>query len=282
MTDSTESSDQYCARELRQQDSDRWLTTLLAPDRHRPALVALYAFNAEIARAREAVSQPMIGQIRLQWWREAWQGIAAGTPRQHPVVLALHAHCRGIAGWADLQMLIDARERDMDPAPIADMDELCRYAESISAPLMRLAAGLLGVPVDDGLRRVTDRAGAASALAGLLRSIPFFAAQQRVYLPADRLAARGLPPEAIYQQGIEAAAREVVAEVAGRAEELLAGAAQTKLDRSLLPALLPAALARPYLRSLRRAGHDPFSPAAAVSPTARHLALLLARWRRRL
>lgn len=245
MTDSTESPDQYCARELRQQDTDRWLTTLLAPDRHRPALTALYAFNAEIARAREVVSQPMIGQIRLQWWREAWRGIAAGTPRQHPVVLALHAHCRDIAGSADLQMLIDARERDMDPAPVADMVALCRYAEGTSAPLMRLAAELLGVPVNDELHHLTDRAGTAFALAGLLRSVPFFARQQRVYLPTDRLADRGLPPEAVYQQGNTAGIRTVIAEVACRAEELLAEAAQVKLDRKVLPALLPAALARP-------------------------------------
>src|SRR3546814_3325137 len=59
----------------------------------------------------------MIGQIRLQWWREAWEGIAAGRPRQHPVVLALHSHCRQ-ADPADVAALIDARERDMEPAPM--------------------------------------------------------------------------------------------------------------------------------------------------------------------
>lgn len=67
----TETSADQCGRDLQRLDPDRWLTTLFAPDASRPGLFALYAFNAEIARARESVSQPMIGQIRLQWWREA-------------------------------------------------------------------------------------------------------------------------------------------------------------------------------------------------------------------
>src|SRR3546814_15149921 len=94
----TESPDEYCAAEVRRQDPDRWLTALFAPDARRPALLALYAFNAEIARAREAVSQPMIGQIRLQWWREDWEGMEAGGVRAHPVVLALHSKNRGSVG----------------------------------------------------------------------------------------------------------------------------------------------------------------------------------------
>src|SRR3546814_4744319 len=82
----------------------------------------------------------MIGQIRLQWWREAWEGIAAGRPRQHPVVLALHSHCRQ-ADPADVAALIDARERDMEPAPMADMAELLRSEEHTSElqSLMRIS-----------------------------------------------------------------------------------------------------------------------------------------------
>src|SRR5207244_12479744 len=50
----------YCAELLRRQDSDRYLTALFAPSDRREALFALYAFNLEIARAREAVSEPFI------------------------------------------------------------------------------------------------------------------------------------------------------------------------------------------------------------------------------
>lgn len=271
----TESPEDYCAAEVRRQDPDRWLTALFAPDALRPGLLALYAFNAEIARAREAVSQAMIGQIRLQWWREAWAGIVEDRPRQHPVVLALHAHCRA-ADPADVAALIDARERDMEPAPMADMAALLDYAEGTSAPLMRLAARHLGAEMTDGLLAAIRAAGTGYALSGLLRATPFLAAQERVLLPADRLAATGAQPEDLYQKtDAGPAVRAVTAEVAARAEDLLRQAGQARLSRAALPALLPARLGRLYLRALRRAGHDP-EAAAAVSATRKHAALLAA------
>jgi phytoene synthase len=269
-----ESPEDYCAAEVRRQDADRWLTALFAPDALRPGLLALYAFNAEIARAREAVSQAMIGQIRLQWWREAWDGIAEDRPRQHPVVLALHRHCRQ-ADPADVAALIDARERDMEPAPMADMAELLRYAEATSAPLMRLAARHLGATLTDDLQDAIRAAGTAYALGGLLRSTHFLAAQERVYLPADRLAAAGALPEDLYQKtDAGSATRVVTAEVAAEAESLLRRATRRRLPRMALPALLPARLGRVYLDALRRAGYDP--QAAAVTATRKHVALLAA------
>lgn len=272
----TESPDDYCAAEVRRNDPDRWLTALFAPDVLRPGLLALYAFNAEIARAREAVSQPMIGQIRLQWWREAWEGITADKPRQHPIVQALHRHCRQ-ADAADIAALIDARERDMEPAPMADMAELLTYAENTSTPLMRLAARHLGAALTGGLEATIRAAGTAYALGGLLRATPFLAAQERVLLPADRLVAAGAQPEDLYQKTDTAAAvRTVTAEVAGQAEALLQQAGRHRLPRAALPAILPARLGRLYLRALRRGGHDPAAPAAAVSATRKHAALLAA------
>jgi NADH dehydrogenase [ubiquinone] 1 alpha subcomplex assembly factor 6 len=65
----------YCAQQLRRLDPDRYLTALFAPDRRREGLFALYAFNLEVARAREAVREPMMGLIRLQWWRDALEEI---------------------------------------------------------------------------------------------------------------------------------------------------------------------------------------------------------------
>src|SRR5579864_3974017 len=77
---------------VRRHDRDRYQTALFAPADRREALFALYAFNYEIARVREIVTQPMLGQIRLQWWREI---VAAayedGPPRPHEVAGPLAA-----------------------------------------------------------------------------------------------------------------------------------------------------------------------------------------------
>src|SRR5436309_10149749 len=75
---------------VRRHDRDRYQTALFAPAGKREALLALYAFNYEIARVRETVTEPMLGQIRLQWWREVLDAAYVGrSPRNHPVVLPL-------------------------------------------------------------------------------------------------------------------------------------------------------------------------------------------------
>ena len=78
-----------CGTAVRENDPDRFFCTLFARQEEREALFALYTFNHELARVAESVSEPMLGQIRLQWWRESLDGIEAGTPRRHDTVDAL-------------------------------------------------------------------------------------------------------------------------------------------------------------------------------------------------
>ena len=69
---------------VRRHDRDRFQTALFVPAARRDALFALYAFNYEIARVRESVSEPTLGLIRLEWWRQsldaAFEAPAAATP----------------------------------------------------------------------------------------------------------------------------------------------------------------------------------------------------------
>src|SRR6201987_1318089 len=111
---------------VRRHDRDRYQTALFAPAACREALFALYAFNYEIARVRESVTQPMLGQIRLQWWRENIAAAFEGGPiRHHPVAEAL------TTGMRDLQLsrdhfdrLIDGRETDLADEPPATLAAL--------------------------------------------------------------------------------------------------------------------------------------------------------------
>lgn len=81
----------FCQAEVQKFDRDRYLTVLFAPSDRRPDLFALYAFNHEVAKVSAVVSEPMLGQIRLQWWREAIEEIYEGRPRNHQIVDALAA-----------------------------------------------------------------------------------------------------------------------------------------------------------------------------------------------
>ena len=73
---------EHCQQLVAKGDKDRFLSCLFAPTDARPHLFALYAFNVEIARIRETVSEPQIGLVRQQWWLDTIDGIYAGrTPR---------------------------------------------------------------------------------------------------------------------------------------------------------------------------------------------------------
>ena len=81
----------HCEALVRAADKDRFLATLFAPAEHRQALFALYAFNVEVSRVREAVREPLAGEIRLQWWSEVLAGEGRGEVAANPVAAALLA-----------------------------------------------------------------------------------------------------------------------------------------------------------------------------------------------
>ena len=266
-----------CAEEVRRHDNDRYLTALFAPAVGRARLFALYAFNLEIARVRESVSEPILGAVRLRFWRDALADLHAGKPPRHPVMLALAA--TGAAARLDparLEALVDARDADLRDEPPADLAALAAYAAATGGALSAVAIGLLGV---DGAasRAAANDVGTAFALAGLLRAVPFHAAARRLYLPADRLAAAGVDRDALFAGKSGGDLGLIVREVAQTAWRRLDRAAHKHrgIPRVALPVLLPAVLARRDLIRLERAGFDPFAVASAVSPLRRQLALLL-------
>jgi len=79
----------YCGALVQSQDPDRFLLAQFAPFERREVLYALFAFNHEIAKTREVVSETQLGLIRLQWWREAIEGVYNGEVLEHEVVKAL-------------------------------------------------------------------------------------------------------------------------------------------------------------------------------------------------
>src|SRR5215831_11598806 len=229
----------YCAQILRRQDPERYLTALFAPADRREGLFALYAFNLELARVRESVREPIMGRMRLQWWRDTVSGIYAGEPRAHEVVrplaaaIAAHGLDRGL-----LDRLIDAREQDMEPEPPADLAALLDYARGTSSTLTELALEILGRP-GPAVREAGRALGIAWALTGLLRAVPFHAGQRRLYLPAAWLAEAGLKPNQLFERGSSPALREVARRVAEEAGRWLAEARRGRgaVGRRFQPAL---------------------------------------------
>jgi len=92
--------DRHCADLLRSADPDRWLIALWCPVAARASLVALFALDVELARVVETTTEPMIGRIRLAWWREQLEALGTGSPPAHPVLRALSVHPAALPGHA--------------------------------------------------------------------------------------------------------------------------------------------------------------------------------------
>jgi len=259
----------YCAAAVRRADYDRYLTVLFARPAARERLFALYAFNHEIAKVREAVSEPMLGQIRLQWWREAIAGIYAGTPRQHAVVAALHAAVAASApARADFEALIDAREFDLAGRAPESLAALEAYGEGTAARVLYLAAAMLGAE-GTATRAALRPLGIAWALTGLIRAIPFHARARRQYIPADIAAAAGLTEAALFALKPGAPLRRAVADLVAAAERNLAAARAGAVERAARPLLLFAPLARAYLRRLRARRYEVMERPLEISQAAK-------------
>ena len=255
-----------CARDVRRHDPDRFFASVFAPPEMRRALIALYGFNLEIARTRETVSEPMLGHIRLQWWREALDGIWRGEPREHAVAMALHdAVGRHSLSRSLLEEMIDGRERDLDDAPPASLDEVVSYASATSGALVALALEVAG---QGGAGTAARDAGIAYALTGLIRAIPFHARQGRSFLPG--LHGNEVTPDApTLRQQVEALAGASDGHRRKAAEGI---GALPRIARSVC---LPLAPCRADLSCLRQAGFDPFA-ARYAGPLPRRLRMLAA------
>lgn len=246
---------------VRRHDHDRFLASLLLPADRRAAVWALLAFNLEIARVREAVSQPIIGQIRLQWWRDAIDEIYTGLPpRRHEVVEPLAAAIEAYRlTRTHFDTLIDGRDFDLGDEPPASLAALELYLEKTSSRLIDLQLEILGMEAPAAFE-AARHVGIAWGLVGLVRALPFHVAQGRIYLPADLMAMAGLDGDAVRGGKPSAALATVVKRLADRAAWHLGQARRLEIPRAARPALLLSAPARLYLRRLARAKHNPFDP----------------------
>lgn len=242
---------------VRVSDRDRYLAALYAPETKRASLMALYAFNAELAAVRDRIRQPLPGEIRLQWWRDV---IAAGTEEAaggHPVATALVNTIRhhGLPAAA-FENYLEARVFDLYDDPMPSRTDLEGYCGETASAILQLSAMILDREAAPSVSDVAGHAGCAQAITGLIRMLPVHRARGQCYVPRDLLTAVGTTPEEFLsgEGGPKAAA--VVQAIAALASEHLAaferGAAA--MPRTLRPAFLPLALPGAYLDRVSRAG----------------------------
>jgi phytoene synthase len=265
-----------CEDIVRRADPDRYLSALFAPEERRPLLFALYAFNHELARIGDTVREPMMGEIRLEWWREAVLEARDGHPRAHDVARGLaELFARVGPRIGPFEAMIDARQFDLGAELFPDMNALATYADATSGSLMRLASAVL---LDgEKIGEIAHDAGVAYGLTGILRAIPFKASRRRLYLPLDMLAAEDIGPDDLFAGKADPAKlKRVTSTIAAHARSHHAAARLRPIPGHALPALMPAALVPLYLKKLSRPNFDPLRNTSDIANYRKQIAFLWA------
>ena len=252
----------FCADLVRSHDFARYASTLFVEGGQRRALLALYAFNVEIFRVRDQVTQPLPGEVRLQWWTDMLAGEAHGGVEGNPVaselMLAVHHFHLPVE---PLTRLIDEHQFDLYNDPMPTLAALEGYVADTSAALFALAARIAAPPSSE-TEHLARHAGMAQGFTQVIAALPRDAARRQLFLPVQLLTKQGIGAEAIFAGSETPAVRAAV--------DLLLGEARHHLDTALSllshiaaearPMFLPLALVKRDLEQMSRADSDPFVP----------------------
>ena len=173
--------------------------TCALPISCREHLFALYAFNVELARIGEQVSEPQLGEIRLQWWRDALDRASSCETTGQPVADAIGFAVRECKlSQQSLAGLIDARHFDVSVKIMPDTAALDDYLANTAGVLFKVASEVCMAGGRAAEPRALDEAvraaGIAYGLTGLMRALPVHARRGRVDIPEDGLLRHATSP----------------------------------------------------------------------------------------
>lgn len=249
-----------CLSMLRDTDRDRYLACLLSPEDRRGALAALYAFNAEIARVRDVVREPLPGEIRLQWWRDLLEGTAGGDTGGNPLAAGLIETIeRYRLPRQTLVAMTEARIFDLYDDAMPDRSALEGYSGETASALIQLAGLIVSPEAAVQSADAAGHAGVAQSIAGLLMLLPLHNRRRQIYLPLDILSATGLDRESFLDGEDKARIAAAIEAFAGLGLEHLEKARRVgPIPASLFPAFLPVALCEPVLKRAGKLGAGAF------------------------
>ncbi|MDL2406646.1 phytoene/squalene synthase family protein [Rhizobium calliandrae] len=250
------SNQDLCLATLRDTDRDRYLACLLAPEDKRGGLAALYAFNAELARIRDLVHEPLPGEVRMQYWRDLLAGQAHGSSAANPIaaelLAAIELHRLPRQTLIDM---IDARIFDLYDDPMDTRGALEGYAGETASALIQLASLVLSPGDSRRSAEAAGHAGVAQAIAGLLLLMPLHRRRGQIYLPLEILTATGLNRDSFLEGKDTTRISAAIEAFAGLGREHLAKArAAGNISPAVFPAFLPVVLAEPVLKRAQTLG----------------------------
>ena len=261
-TDGNGDSAGFCAELVRTHDFARYASTLFVPAAQRRALLALYAFNVEISRVREQVSQPLPGEIRLQWWTDMLAGAGHGGIEGNPVAAELlRAIDNARLPVERLSRLIEEHQFDLYNDPMPTKAALEGYINDTSSALFSLGAGIAG-DLSGEIEHLARHAGLAQGIAQVIAALPHDASRRQLFVPLQLLERHGSNIEEVFAARETPKLRAALDQLVGEARTHLEAAFEQLADTppEVRPVFLPLALVFRDLKRMSRADNDPFAP----------------------
>jgi 15-cis-phytoene synthase len=252
-------------------EPERYLAATLATEPARSALLALAAFSADLRRITTTVKEPLLGEIRLQWWRDSLEAInkggRCGAPHADAVGDAMHTYK---LPFAMLVAMTEARAWDLYDDPMPDQASLEGYLVRTEGMPFELALRVLGVSAGDA-SRLAGPAGRIFGQTRLLAHLPAALAAGRLPIPATALEHHEIAPNALLNGTASPAVHNLVVAISTDiAMEFAALRPQIAvLSKPQRAALLPLATVAPYLKAINRRGRNPLRDIADLAPLAR-------------
>jgi 15-cis-phytoene synthase len=253
---------------LRELDQAKYLACLFVPEQKREAFAALGAYGAELTRIPLLVSEPLPGEIRLQWWRDVISGTRAGEAPNQPVAAALlNAIATHNLPLAPLDAMAEARIFDLYHDLMPDIAALETYLGETEAALIQMG-GLILDPANAGKAAETaGHAGMAIGIANMLRQLPRATNRQRMFIPSTILSAIGCAADQIFAGDKPAHGRAVTALVALGRDHLKSFKRLAKtVTPQLRPVFLGVALCEPIFRQAEKGGANAFQTEVTLPP----------------
>jgi phytoene synthase len=252
----------FCAELVRSHDFARYASTLFVPSAQRRALLAVYAFNVEISRVREQVSQPLPGEIRLQWWTDMLDGAGHGGVEGNPVAAELKLAILDCGLPVErLSRLIDEHQFDLYNDPMPTMAALEGYINETASALFSLGAAIAGWQSPE-IAHLARHAGLAQGITQVIGAMPLDASRRQLFVPLQLLERHGSGMEEVYAGKWTLPLRAALDQLIGEAREHLMTALALLADApaEVRPVFLPLALVARDLTRMSRADFEPFSP----------------------
>ena len=252
----------FCADLVRNHDFVRYASTLFVPVQLRRPLLALYAFNVEVSRVREQVSQPLPGEVRLQWWTDMLLGAGHGGVEGNPVASELLRVIQTFRLPVErLTRLVEEHQFDVYNDPMPTLSALEGYASDTSSTLFALAGRVAALPSAE-LDHLARHAGLAFGFVQAINAMPRDAARRQLFVPLQLLEKHGSGMEQVFKGKQTPQARAAIDELIASARQHLDTALEllVAISPEMRPILLPLAIVRADLARLSRADNDPFVP----------------------